>query len=102
MGAPIITQQTTVICGHSGTVTHTPKQKRVRVSGALAAVANDPFTVAGCTLAASGGTPCTNLTWRAPAKRVKAGGQSLLTHSGLPMGVGPAVISAGQMRVKAL
>jgi len=97
MGAPVVTQATTVMCGHAGSVTHTPTQVRVRVAGALVAVASDPFVVAGCTLLPA--PICVTLVWTVPAVRVKVGGQPVLTHSSMPVGIGPALVVAGQMRV---
>lgn len=103
MGVPVVTTATTVMCGHGGNATHVPTQMRVRIGGAPAALASDQHVVAGCSLASSGSSPfCTTLAWTVPAMRVKAAGQPLALHTSMPMGIGPGVVSAGQMRVTAL
>jgi hypothetical protein len=101
MGSPVVTQATTVICGHGGSATVLPTQVRVRVAGAPAEVSSGMPIVAGCGLTGTPTAPCVVLTWTVPALRVKAGGQPLVLHSSQPMGVGPAQIVAGQMRVTA-
>ena len=101
MGTPVITQQTTVMCGHGGSATPAPSQVRVKISGALAAVATDVYSVAGCALTGSPTPPCVVLQWLMPALRVKASGTPLLLNSSLPMATGPGVVIPGQMRVLA-
>jgi hypothetical protein len=101
MGAPVITSQTTVMCGHGGSATHVPTNLRVRVGGAPVAVASDQHVVAGCALTSVPSTPCTTLTWSVPALRVRAGGVPVLVQSSVPMGIGPGVVVAGQFRVMA-
>lgn len=102
MGAPIVTSATTIMCGHAGSASHIPTQVRVRISGSPAALASDQHIVAGCTLASSTPTFCTVLAWTIPAIRVKVGGQPVALHTSMPMGVGPGIVAAGQMRVMAL
>lgn len=102
MGTPVVTTATTVMCGHGGSATHIPTQVRVRIAGSPAALASDQHVVAGCSLASSSGPFCTTLAWTVPALRVKAAGQPVALHTSMPMGIGPGVVSAGQMRVTAL
>lgn len=101
MGTSIITSQTTVMCGHGGSATHVPTNMRVRIGGAPVAVASDQHIAAGCALASVPSTPCTTLTWSVPAMRVKAGGVPVLVQTSIPMGIGPGIVAAGQMRVMA-
>lgn len=100
-GAPLVTQASTVMCGHAGKATHTPSQIRVRASGAPAAVAADLFPVAGCALTGGPNPFCAVLTFTRPALRVRAGGRPVLTAASLPMGVGPGLPPTGQIRVRA-
>lgn len=101
MGTPVVTSATTVMCGHAGSATHVPSQMRVRIAGSPVAVASDQHVVAGCSLASSSPTFCTVLAWTVPAMRVRAGGQPVVLHNSMPMGVGPGMVPAGQMRVTA-
>lgn len=101
MGAPIVTSQTQVMCGHAGTGTHIPSQVRVRVAGSPAAVVSDQHAVAGCSLTGSGPPPCVVLTWSVPAMRVKAGGQPVLVQTSIPIATGPGIVMPGQVRVQA-
>jgi hypothetical protein len=101
MGAPIVTSQTPVMCGHAGTATHIPTQVRVRVAGSPAAVASDQHAVAGCSLTGSGPPPCVVLAWTVPALRVKAGGQPVLVQTSIPIATGPGIVMPGQVRVQA-
>ncbi len=101
MGTPIISQQTTVICGHGGSATPAPSQVRVQISGALAAVATDVYSVAGCALTGTGTPPCLVLQWLMPAVRVTIGGVPVLLNSSMPMATGPGVVIPGQARVMA-
>lgn len=101
MGAPIITQQTTVMCGHGGSATPAPSQVRVKISGALAAVATDVYSVAGCALTGTGTPPCVVLQWLMPAMRVKVQGVPVLLNGSMPMATGPGIVIPGQVRVMA-
>lgn len=101
MGTPVITQQTTVMCGHGGTATQAPTQVRVKISGALAGVATDVYSVAGCALTGTGTPPCVVLQWLVPALRVKVQGIPLLLNSSMPLATGPGVVIPGQVRVMA-
>ena len=101
MGTPVITSQTTVMCGHGGSATLVPTNMRVRIAGIPVAVASDQHVVAGCALASGGSVPCTTLTWSVPAVRVKAGGVPVLVQTSVPMGIGPGLVTVGQVRVMA-
>lgn len=101
MGAPIISSQTPVNCGHAGAATHVPTQMRVRVGGSPAALANDQHIVAGCTLAGSSTPPCLTLMWSVPAMRVKVSGQPVLVQTSIPIATGPGIVLPGQTRVMA-
>ncbi|MFM5893540.1 MAG: hypothetical protein ACKOQM_03800 [Novosphingobium sp.] len=101
MGAPIVTSQTPVMCGHSGSATHVPSQVRARAAGSPIAVAADQHAVAGCTLSGSGPPPCVVLAWTVPALRVRAGGQPVLIQTSLPIATGPGMVMPGQVRVQA-
>ena len=101
MGTPVITQATTVMCGHGGSATPAPTQVRVKVSGAIAEVSSDVYSVAGCALTGTPTAPCLVLQWLMPALRVKASGMPLLLSSSMPMATGPGVVVPGQMRVLA-
>lgn len=101
MGAPIITSQTPVNCGHAGIGTHIPSQPRVRIAGSPVAVASDQHAVAGCSLTGSGTPPCVVLSWTVPALRVKAAGQPVLVQTSIPIGTGPGIVMPGQVRVTA-
>jgi hypothetical protein len=101
MGAPLITSQTTVMCGHAGSATHVPTQLRVRAGGSPVAVATNQHMVAGCALSSVPSTPCTALTWTTPAMRVRVGGIPALVQSSVPMGIGPGIVTVGQVRVMA-
>lgn len=101
MGAPVITSQTPVMCGHAGTATHVPTQVRAQVLGAPIAVAADQHAVAGCALTGTPSPPCVVLAWTVPALRVTAGGQPVLVQTSLPVATGPGVVMPGQARVLA-
>jgi hypothetical protein len=101
MGAPVITSQTPVNCGHAGIATHIPTQIRVRMSGSPAATAADQHVVAGCSLTGTGTPPCVVLAWSVPALRVRASGQPLLIQTSMPIATGPGIVMPGQMRVMA-
>jgi hypothetical protein len=102
MGAPIITSQTTVMCGHGGSGTHIPTQVRVQIAGSPAAVASDQHAVAGCALSGTPTPPCVVLAWSVPAMRVTVGGQPVLVQTSLPIATGPGVVVPGQVRVQAV
>jgi hypothetical protein len=101
MGTPVISQQTTVMCGHGGSATPAPTQVRVKILGALAAIANDVYSVAGCALTGTGTPPCLVLQWLMPAMRVKIQGMPVLLNASMPMATGPGVVIPGQVRVMA-
>ena len=101
MGAPIITTQSTVMCGHGGVATHIPSQVRVRAAGSPVAVVADQHVVAGCPLVPPGPPPCLVLAWTVPALRVMAGGVPVLVQSSVPIGTGPGIVIAVQPRVLA-
>lgn len=101
MGAPVITSQTPVNCGHAGVATHVPTQFRVRVGGSPAALASDQHAVAGCGLTGTPTPPCIVLAWTVPAMRVRAAGLPVLVQTSLPIATGPGIVMPGQVRVKA-
>jgi len=101
MGAPVITSQTPVNCGHAGVGTHVPGQARVRISGSPVALASDQHVVAGCSLTGSPPPPCIMLMWTVPAVRVKVSGQPVLVQTSIPIATGPGIVMPGQTRVMA-
>ncbi len=101
MGAPVITSQTPVNCGHAGVGTHVPTQMRVKISGSPVALASDQHVVGGCALSTTTTPPCLTLMWSVPAMRVKVSGQPVLVQTSLPMATGPGIVMPGQIRVMA-
>lgn len=101
MGAPVITSQTPVNCGHAGVATHIPTQVRARAAGSPVALASDQHAVAGCALTGSGSAPCVVLAWSAPATRVRVSSQPVLIQTSIPTAVGPGIVLPGQVRVMA-
>ena len=101
MGAPVITSQTPVNCGHAGVATHIPTQARVRILGSPVALVSDQHAVAGCGLTGSPTAPCVVLAWSVPAVRVRVSGQPVLLQTSLPVAVGPGIVMPGQGRVLA-
>lgn len=98
----------TVQCPHGGMATPVNSNARVRVGGAFALLADDPWVVAGCPLNVAGAPhPCVLVEWSGEAQRVKVGGRPVLlaTSVGLCKAADQAVqgavlVSGVQTRVQ--
>ncbi len=108
MPAPVLQLGCTVQCPHGGMATPVNSNARVRVGGAFALLATDPWTVAGCPLNVSGAPhPCVTVEWSGEAQRVTVGAKPVLlaTSVGLCKAAdqvvqGAALVSGVQTRVQ--
>ncbi len=104
MGAPLVQQGATVLCGHAGQASPTAPNPRVRLGGSPSVSISPPWTVAGCPLPPNAGGPCTTATWTSGTVRVRSLGQPLVVQSGtatcVPTGV-PLQVATAQVRVSA-
>ncbi|MGW2253952.1 hypothetical protein ACWCXH_27720 [Kitasatospora sp. NPDC001660] len=82
-----------IMCAHPPGVANIPVPSQERVLVALQPVATvaDTLLVAGCALSASGGSPCTALTWLQVSTRVLVDGQPVLLQPGPPPSTGAAI-----------
>lgn len=78
----VLTVNDTIMCPHGGTVSFGPLQQRAKAEAGLMLRPGDVFTIAGCPYW-MGPTyhPCVTVEWSAPATRVKAGGEAVLTSA---------------------
>jgi hypothetical protein len=98
----------TVQCPHGGLATPINSNTRVKVGGAPALLADDPWTVAGCPLNISGAPhPCVTLEWTGAAQKVQIGGRPVLLASSVgqckaadQVVQGVALVSGVQTRVQ--
>lgn len=103
----VIDPSFTAMCPHAGTVSTVPTNVRVMVGGSPAAVAADPFLVAGCAfMAGPSPAPCATVNWMVTSLRVKVGGQPTVTSAsvGLTSGAAPPappLVLVTQLRVRA-
>jgi hypothetical protein len=82
VSAAILQLGLTAQCPHGGLAMPVNSNTRVRVAGAFALLASDPWTVAGCPLNVSGAPhPCLTVEWSGAATRVKVGGQPVLLQT---------------------
>ncbi|MGH9816869.1 MAG: hypothetical protein ACRD6I_12385 [Candidatus Acidiferrales bacterium] len=112
----LLTMQAVVTCAHGGKATPTTPNPRLKIAGSPVPMSSAPVMIAGCPNvipppAGPGPTPCISGTFLTMTQRVKSMGQGLLCQtsmSGPCMTTPPAspmpliIISAGQVRVKAL
>ena len=82
MAGPVVTQQTQAMCPHGGQGVPTTPSPRVTVSGTPAITIAAPWTVAGCSLAGSGGPFDATAQWTVGATRVTSSGQPLAITTG--------------------
>ncbi|HEX2254002.1 MAG TPA: hypothetical protein VHQ65_12100 [Thermoanaerobaculia bacterium] len=107
MAAPVLQLGCTVQCPHGGMATPVNSNTRVRLGGAFALLAADPWLVAGCPLNVAGAPhPCLTVEWSGAAQKVTVDGQPVLlaTSVGLckagdGLVQGPALVSGAQTRV---
>jgi len=102
----------TVMCPHSGPVTISSGNVRVKVSGQFVATVSDLYTVGGCPFqipipAGTKPQPCVTVQWPVPATRVRVNGQPVIlqTSTGICQSVeqipqGPPNVVLTQIRVK--
>lgn len=98
----------TVQCPHGGMATAVNSNSRVKVAGAPALLADDPWIVAACPLNVAGAPhPCVSVEWSGAATRVKVGGRPVLLASSVGLCKaadqavqGVALVSGVQTRVQ--
>ena len=103
MAGAFLHQGAVVQCPHGGPAQPTVVNSRVKVQQQAAVTQAAPYTVNGCGLSSSGGSPCVSAQWVVAARRVKAGGQPVLLDNSTavcsPTGTGLQVVQT-QARVK--
>ena len=87
-------------CDHQGTATPTVAAENVKINGQAILTIPSTFSVAGCSLNASGSpVPCVTLMFTQGATKVKANGMPVLLDSATPQATGPLGIQgAGSLR----
>jgi hypothetical protein len=103
MSGPLLHQGATVTCQHAGQAQPATADTRVKVGGQPVVTQPTSYTIASCTLASTGGTPCATAQWTSAATRVSAGGTPLLLSDSqavcTPTGTG-LLVATTQLRVK--
>lgn len=101
------------VCPHMGTISVTPGQPRVKLSGQPVATMADAYLVAGCPfqIPVGAGTkpqPCVRVQWTVPAARVRSGGQPWIVQQSVGLCLsaeqipqGPPQVLVTQTRVRA-
>jgi hypothetical protein len=119
MSGLLLTSEATIQCPHGGQVTMAGAQPRVRASGSPVIPQPGLGMVQGCPFEPFGGSgptgkmhtitgplPCLSVDWRTATTRVRSQGEPLLldTSQGVlsPGGGAAAVVSPGQVRVRAI
>ena len=96
-------------CPHGGQVSIVSSNSRVTVSQQAVALANDQFTIAGCsfTVPPNKPQPCMTVQWLEPATRVTVTGQPVILQSSTGLcqsadqiPAGPPNVTTTQTRVK--
>jgi hypothetical protein len=77
----LLTQASTMICPHGGTVTAIPDSARASAVGAAVLRATDTFIITGCTFAPVSPHPCVTVDWVVTAQRVRHSGDLVLTEA---------------------
>jgi hypothetical protein len=67
----LLTQATTMMCPHGGTITAIPSSARAQAAGAPVLRASDTYIVAGCSFAPVVPHPCVTVQWVLTAQRVR-------------------------------
>jgi hypothetical protein len=81
-----LTQSSTLMCPHGGTVTATPSDTSVTMDGSPIVLSTDTFVIAGCSFAPGGVySPCTQVQWSVSAQKSTANGTALLTTDSVGM-----------------
>jgi len=78
MPGPLLHMGAVIVCAHAGQATPVSASPRVQVGGAPAVTLATPYVIAGCGLAASGGTPCATAQFVTAATRILIDGQPAL------------------------
>jgi hypothetical protein len=80
----ILTTAATILCPHGGSVSIVSSNTTTKAGGAAMVRASDTFIVAGCAFSTPAGPhPCVSIMWQAPATRVKAAGDPVLTDASI-------------------
>jgi hypothetical protein len=78
---PLLTQSSTMMCPHGGTVTAIPGSTRAQAGGASVLRASDTFIIAGCSFVPGTPHPCVSVKWAQSAQRLKHGGDFVLNQA---------------------
>lgn len=82
MGAHILDVNATLQCPHGGQGTVISTNTRVKVGGALAVLATDMVTIAGCPfVAGTVAMPCLTVQWLVPANRDRVSSTPVLLET---------------------
>jgi uncharacterized protein DUF4280 len=100
VAAYLLHQGITITCPHGGTATVTPTNQRVKVGGQPVLVATDVTMVGGCSFTiGTAPSPCLQVRWQQPAKKVKVAGKPALLSSSLALCVNAAGAPQGKATV---
>jgi hypothetical protein len=77
----LLTQASTMMCPHGGTVTAIPGCMRAQAGGAPVLRMSDTFIIAGCSFAPVVPHPCVTVQWVQGATRAKHGGDFVLNEA---------------------
>lgn len=82
MSGNLLSENTTIACGHGGSVAFIPTASRVKVRGGPVATIADHYSVTGCLFSTSAGPhPCSTVNWQNPATRIRVNGSPVLLRS---------------------
>jgi len=85
MAGFILHSGATVTCMHGGQAQPLTVSPRVKVMGQPVVMQTGSYTIAGCSLAASGSPPCVSAQWTSGATRVFSNGAPLLLQDSQAM-----------------
>ena len=79
----LLTQASTMMCPHGGTITAVPSSAHAQAAGAPLLRASDTFIVAGCSFAPVAPHPCVTVQWVFTCQRVQDASDFVLNEVSL-------------------
>lgn len=96
----MLTQASTLMCPHGGTITAIPSDPSVKADGSTIAQSTDSFVIAGCAFNIAGAPqPCIRVQWITTANQVKGRSAFALTLESVGLCIGASGAPQGPVQI---
>src|SRR3954453_5191991 len=103
MSGSMLTTASTLMCPHGGTVSISSSNSKVTVNGSAAALADDTFSISGCSFQIPATppipSPCTKVQWLMTDMQTTVGGTPTLSESSVGLCLAATQVPQGPVQI---